>query len=337
MQDKKTELFSTQSSHSVILIVDDDPSVRALLRYLMEEEGYYVIEACNGEEAVAIHQNFRIDLVLLDCAMPKMNGFTCCQYLNTSPHNSGIPIVMLTSLNDDEYIDRAFAAGVTDYLTKPFNWMLLRQRVRHLLQTRHMKAELQRQSQQSIMFKTIAQCISRSPNPESVLSVVVAETRRLLKVDRVLAYRFNPDRSGVVCAESVSSQCQALFGQTIKDPCFAHQFDQLYRIGHIQIVEDLEDGNLPACYIDLLKQFQVKAIVVVPILLQGSLWGFLIAHHCTSPRHWQVWEVELIEHLAAQLSITIQQAEFYQHVQQFSNELEHYMQNCSNEICRYFL
>lgn len=334
MQEYKTENFLIQSSHPVILIVDDDAPIRTLLRHLMEEENYRVIEACNGEEAVTIYQNCRVDLVLLDGTMPKMNGFTCCQYLSTSSYNPGVPIVMLTSLSDDESIDRAFAAGATDYLTKPFNWILLRQRVRHLLQMHQINAELQRQSQRSLMFKTIAQCISRSPNSETVLSIAVAETRRLLQVDRVLVYRFNPDRSGVVCAESSGSQCQALLGQAIKDPCFASQFDQLYRVGHIQVIEDLDHSNLPACYIDLLQQFQVKAIMVVPILLQGHVWGFLITHHCTSPRHWQVWEVELIEYLAAQLSIAIQQIKFYQHVQQFSAELKHYVQDCSSQISK---
>lgn len=295
-----------QNTHPVILIVDDDEPIRMLLRHLMEEEGYRVIEAGNGEEAIAIHRNCRVDLVLLDGAMPKMNGFTCCQYLSASSNNPGIPIMMLTSLDDDEYIDRALAAGATDYLTKPFNWALLCQRVRHLLKMHCADQELQRQAQQSAMFKTIAQYIACSLHLEEILSVAVAETRRLLQVDRVLIYRFNPDRSGVVCAESTSSQCKSLLRQCIQDPCFASQFDPLYRSGHIQIVEDVDNSNLPDCYIDLLTQFQVRAIVVVPILWKGRLWGFLIAHHCTSSRAWAVWEVELIEHLAAQLSIAIQ-------------------------------
>lgn len=127
----------------LILVVDDDRSMRLIMRQVMEKEGYQVAEATNGEECLPAYKQLQPDIILLDAIMPVMDGFTCCTQLQTLfADNSAsemlrdrTPILMITGLDDQESVDRAFEAGATDYVTKPIHWAVLRQRVRRLLQT----------------------------------------------------------------------------------------------------------------------------------------------------------------------------------------------------------
>lgn len=132
----------TQRDTPLVLIVDDERMMRSLLRRAVEKEGYQVIEAENGQQAIELYRNQRPDLVLLDAMMPEMTGFECCAELRQiapNPQSSlqvvveQAPVLMITTLEDGESVDRAFAAGATDYITKPVNWALLRQRLQRLL------------------------------------------------------------------------------------------------------------------------------------------------------------------------------------------------------------
>ena len=117
-----------------VLIVDDDRATQALLSLAMEEEGYETVGAQNGEQASEEFNRLLPNLVLLDAMMPEMDGFTCCERLRSLPEGKTIPILIITVLDDQESVDRAFAAGTTDYITKPIYWPVLCQRVRRLVQ-----------------------------------------------------------------------------------------------------------------------------------------------------------------------------------------------------------
>jgi diguanylate cyclase (GGDEF)-like protein len=99
----------------------------------MEQQGYEVVEASNGKECINAYLNYQPHIVLIDALMPVMDGFTCCGYLQKLPGGDRTPILMITSLDDKESVDRAFAVGATEYVTKPIHWPVLLQRVRRLL------------------------------------------------------------------------------------------------------------------------------------------------------------------------------------------------------------
>jgi len=127
---------------SLILVVDDDKSMRMVLRKAMEKEGYQVAEANNGEEALAIFQQRSPDMILLDALMPVMDGFTCCAKLQVMPGGDCTPVLMITGLEDQVSVDRAFEAGAVDYVTKPIHWAVLRQRVRRILRELQLSRQL---------------------------------------------------------------------------------------------------------------------------------------------------------------------------------------------------
>lgn len=135
----------------LILVVDDDTFMRLQLRQTMEQEGYQTLEASNAKEGLELYTRFHPDIVLLDAMMPVMDGFTGCSKLQALPGGASTPVLMITGLDDQASVDRAFEVGATDYITKPIHWAVLRQRVKRLLQQSQLSSEkeilFQQQSQ----------------------------------------------------------------------------------------------------------------------------------------------------------------------------------------------
>ncbi len=127
----------------LILIVDDDDLVRSLLCEKILEDGYQIVTASNGEEALIIYQEIQPDVVLMDGIMPAMDGFECCEQLQQLPGGDLTPVLMITGLDDNSSLDRAYAVGAADYITKPIHWAVLRQRVKRLLNQAQLYRELE--------------------------------------------------------------------------------------------------------------------------------------------------------------------------------------------------
>lgn len=112
-----------------ILFADDDPAIREVIRILLESEGYTVIEAANGEEAVQKMSDV-VDLVILDVMMPERSGVSACAEIRKT---SSAPILFLTAKSQDSDKTMGFSAGGDDYLVKPFSYAELTARVKALL------------------------------------------------------------------------------------------------------------------------------------------------------------------------------------------------------------
>jgi PAS domain S-box-containing protein len=174
---------------------------------------------------------------------------------------------------------------------------------------------LQKQIQQEYLLNDIAQEIRRSLHLDDVLASTVQRVRAFLETDRVIIFRFAPDWIGEVIMESVGADWQPILSNNITDPCFNDRYIEPYRQGRISTIVDVDREDLEPCHVELLKSFQVRANLVVPILVNEALWGLLIAHHCATPREWQATEIALLQRLSTQVSIAIQQAELYQNLQ----------------------
>src|SRR5215470_11326004 len=113
--------------NAAILIADDDPNARFMLREFLEEEGYRVVEAEDGTQALQLYDETYPALVLLDAMMPSPDGFQVCEEIQQLPGRKRSPVLMITGLDDQPSVDRAFEVGAVDYVTKPIHWAVLRQ------------------------------------------------------------------------------------------------------------------------------------------------------------------------------------------------------------------
>ena len=132
------------SRQSRILVIDDDVIIRRLVREALQAEGFTVQEAADGEEGLALFTRQKPDVVLLDVVMPKRDGFATCAAMRQVEGGAGVPIIMMTGLEDVDSIRQGYEAGATDFVTKPIKWPILGQRIRYMLRAGKAMEDLKR-------------------------------------------------------------------------------------------------------------------------------------------------------------------------------------------------
>ncbi|MBD2559225.1 MULTISPECIES: sensor histidine kinase [Nostoc] len=218
--------------------------------------------------------------------------------------------------------------------------------------TRRQRAEvvLRQQTERERLVNQIAQHIRESLELEEVLTTTVAEVREFLQADRVLIYRLWEDGTGSAITETVLPEYTKILGETFPQEVFPREYHQAYSLGKTRAIANVEQADVEPCLADFLKQFGVKAKLVVPILQENRqadkqrdsktpasppyLWGLLIAHQCDRTRIWEFWEIELMKQLATQVAIAIQQSELYKQLQTLNAELEHRVQQRTQELAK---
>ena len=133
---------SYNTSEDLILVVDDDPTLRILARATLEKSGFRVEEAEDGEQALKKFIQYHPAAIMLDVEMPKLNGYETCKRIREDAIGAHIPILMTTGLEDVDSVNRAFSAGATDFLPKPINWSLISYRVQYILRASRMHHDL---------------------------------------------------------------------------------------------------------------------------------------------------------------------------------------------------
>ena len=133
--------------NALILIIDDDAAHRLVARRALEQAGFMVEEAKDGEDGFFAVLRTRPDLVLLDVMMPKFDGYEFCAELRRDPEFMNLPVLMVTALDDIESINRAFEAGATNFVTKPVNWTALAFQVKYVLRASQNAEELHKTKQ----------------------------------------------------------------------------------------------------------------------------------------------------------------------------------------------
>jgi len=124
---------SKDSREPSVLIVDDDEAIRKIARLTLELSEFSVFEAEDGLQAIALLKELKPDLILLDVMLPGLDGIGVCRELRKMPGRERIPVLMITGLDDIESITKAYAAGATDFITKPLNWVILGHRLMYML------------------------------------------------------------------------------------------------------------------------------------------------------------------------------------------------------------
>jgi DNA-binding response OmpR family regulator len=149
----KSGMLHQNSAQSVVppgsvtvLVVDDEDALCTLLQISLQRQGYRVVIAHNGREALDVVANRKVDLVLLDVMMPEMDGFTTCIELRK---RTDVPVVLLTALNRPDDIVHGFSLGADDYITKPFTFKEVEVRLQAIL--RRMNWNQERVTQQQVI------------------------------------------------------------------------------------------------------------------------------------------------------------------------------------------
>jgi diguanylate cyclase (GGDEF)-like protein/PAS domain S-box-containing protein len=136
----------------LVLVVDDDPIVRLMMRKTLEQAGFSVEDAADGDSALSAVGRCQPDVVLLDVVMPRRDGFSVLSELRKMPNGVHLPVAMVTGLDDIESVRRAYSIGATDFITKPIHWPNLGYHVQYLLRGHRIATEL-RQSKEHLQLQ----------------------------------------------------------------------------------------------------------------------------------------------------------------------------------------
>ena len=183
MSTEQPEGDTRMDEQSRILLVDDDAGVRGVLKDLLLIEGYQVVAASDGPEALAKAANLVPDLILLDVMMPNMDGFEVCEKLRADPLLGDVPVIMLTALDDSESRLRGIEAGADDFVSKPFEYVELQARVRTILQLNRYRRLLEERMQREQAEEALAQRVTQL----ALLNRIGGRLAAMLELDELLA------------------------------------------------------------------------------------------------------------------------------------------------------
>ena len=161
---------------ATILVVDDDPGARLLVSSALEIAGFKVITAADGPGALEQSKLHAIDCVVLDVVMPGMSGFDVCQAMRSDPDMCHVPVLMQTSLDDMQSVQRAYTAGATDFSSKGINPMLLAERVKFLVRAKQTQDQL-RDSEAKVRYLAYFDPLTGLPNRQRLEQILEQQVR----------------------------------------------------------------------------------------------------------------------------------------------------------------
>ena len=177
------------------------------------------------------------------------------------------------------------------------------------------EAELKLQAQRERLVSEIAQRIRTLLDLDSILEQTVIAVHEFIEADRVIILQCSPDMSGKVIQESCSPTYPAMMGWAVRDPWSVDdKFLAHYRQGRGMAVANVAEQGLSENQLMFLEYFKIQAEIVVPLLQEQTLWGLLIAHQCAAPRQWSTADVRLLQSLATQVGIAVQQATLHRQI-----------------------
>jgi putative two-component system response regulator len=238
-----------------ILIVDDDPRVRDVLARFLDREGYVSIQTSSGEEALERVREHPPDLVLLDVQLPGIDGYAVCRQLKENEATALIPITFLTGTQDADARTKGIEAGADDFITKPFEYGLLRARLRTQLRVKRLTDQLE--STELVVFSMARWVEVKDPYTEGHLRRIAGYSEQT-----AIALGLPPEQALVVRHAGV-----------------------LHDIGKIGVREELlrKPGRLtPDEEAELRKHAEYGAAIVAPMGVAGDVAPIILAHH----EHW---------------------------------------------------
>ena len=203
-----------------ILIVDDEKLNVELAGAYLKEEGYRTLFALSGAKALEMIQSQKIDLILLDINMPKLDGFAVCEKLKADREFADIPVIFLTALSDIDNVTKAFEVGGVDYIVKPFNPLELKARVKTQLKVLTLMEDL-RQKQSRLAQLSISDPFTKLPNAlyfESQLKITLKSEPVWvvqLKIDKL-------EKLNRLYGFSKTNKVLARFAKLLQESCYSN-------------------------------------------------------------------------------------------------------------------
>lgn len=278
---------TTTPSAGSIIIADDDPSILLLLRHILTEDNYNVTEARSGMEAIELCREFTYDLAIFDLVMPDVDGIAACKEV-TFQISKPPPVLIITSLDDDVSVNRSFEAGAVDYITKPINWSVFKQRVKRIVEGEQNRLKVKRLEfhdsltglpNRTLLLDRLESATLRAQRNKNMVALLMMDMDNLKLINETLGHN-----NGDKVIQSVACR----LSKSIRDT------DTLSRSGGdefiliIENIEQLEDVGLMASKFSRIiehnltimdQDIHIKASIGISVYPQdGTDIGSLLSH-----------------------------------------------------------
>lgn len=315
---EKASVNQNKTESEVILIVDDTPDNLLVLFSYLEEQGFKVLLAEDGESALQIAQSQTPDLILLDILMPNIDGFETCRRLKAKPSTREIPVIFLTALSETVNKVQGFKLGGVDYVTKPWEQEEILARIQTHLNLRKMRRTLARQNQelqQSLNFEAVVRRITDrlrdSLDESQILETATQELVGVLDLSscQIEFYDSEQIKATVVYEHTITLPQSQGVSRNIAD--FPELYQQLLQKTPLQLVESIPQFNPQGIQVNRLACpiFDDRGII-------GNLWALR-----PPTEVFTVLEIQLLQQVASQCAIAIRQARLYEASNQQVTEL----------------
>lgn len=303
---------------ATILIADDEPLLRHMIRTQLEERGFHIVEATSGHETVAVAKQVNPDLILLDAILPDIGGLEVCRILKKEEASHAVPVILLTLPEDLENHLQGLDDGVCDYLAKPIQPDELLARVKAHLHTRRLHEALGQRQRDFSSLLELSKAVASTLRATEIFRFIVERTAQLIDARRCSLVVIGEENSGYVVAST-------------DDPGITHLPILLDRYPEIQeaarrrrpvIIEDVATDPLMAGVRDTLVGLDFRSLLVAPINLRTTVVGMLMLRSARAGNPFTGREVELCEFIAELSAIPLQNAHLFESLELTKMNLE---------------
>lgn len=282
-----------------ILVIEDEEKLRSVLKFVLDEEGYEVISAENGETGLEMARSAMPDLILLDVLLPDINGFDICRSLKSEAEFKSIPVLMMTALGDVENKLNGFSAGADDYVSKPFNLQELLSRVKSHLRMKDLYDIVKAEEEEKSALLDVSRSLSSASGPPETLYLIVSKIAGVMEVKRCSIIYIDPkNQHGFVMASHDSREIRHLKIDLDKYP----EIQKVRETGEPVIINDVYSDPILCSVRDVLDLIDIKSIMAFPISFKEAIIGTLILRTSRRERPFNDREIRfcsVIAHLAA--------------------------------------
>ena len=259
-------------SEGLVLVVDDDAVSRHVLCQALVTADLPYVAVGSGTEALAKIDQIRPALVLLDLVMPPPDGYQVLRILRSRPETRDVPIVVLTALDADTEIARAFESGADDFVRKPFRAVELVARIRGQMRLRQAMDELERKERDAKIVLEVTQALASNLDFRGILFTVVKRIAEVARVDRVSIVLVREDADvGYVVAASDDESLRDLPIELSKYP----EIKQVLKTGEVLVIRDAATHPLLEIVRHDTHAKAYSSLAIVPIIYEGRPMGVI--------------------------------------------------------------
>jgi two-component system NtrC family sensor kinase len=311
-----------------ILIVDDEVETVDMISFLLESQGYAVIPAYTGAEALEILQQgvqkpsrsrSPIDLVILDIRIPDVDGYEICRVIKQDDHLKYIPVIMVTGLGSVEDTTKGLALGADDYVNKPFKAEELVARVKAMLRVRAMEQELLQHTRELAALNEINKAITSSLDLDQILSQTMHGIRGILHVEAGSLLLLNEDNNLLEFKKILSGSQERMVDFKLKPGEGIAGY--VVQKGEPVLTLDAQNDQRFYSRIDEAIGFVTRSILCVPLRVKDRIIGAIEVINKLDGQ-FDRNDLWLLNYMAGSVAIALENARLYTELSDFARELE---------------